>query len=572
MIFDWPAFIHLIQSSLFYQLSALLITSGLLGFVALKLRQPLIVAFIGAGLLAGPDMLGFLPEESSQIETLAALGIALLLFLVGLKLDLTLIKALGPVALITGLSQVVLTAALGSGLALWLGFSMMPAIWIGTALAFSSTIIVVKLLSDNGAIGSLYGKISLGILIVQDLVVIMAMVMVTALGAGEDAVLGWTVFAGIFGKIFVHLLATALFIRFVADSLTATLVRSSELIVVFALGLAAVMAALCHALDLSKELGGLLAGIALASTPIRDMIGAKLAPLRDFLLLFFFLALGAHLDLNHIGTQIGPALILSAFVLIGKPLIVMVLMGLIGYRRRTGYMTGTTLAQISEFSMIFIGLAALSGQVPQEAAPLLTLVGMITITLSVYLMVFQDSLFSVIENGLQVFERKMPKYDEELSDSHKRGQYDVLIFGMGRFGCAMASEFKNKSARVLGVDFDPEAIKQAQDFKIPAIYGDAADPEFVKALPLKGVNTVVLAFPHHITGPFMPDVRVSFARTLREAGYKGHIAVTSHFRIMEDRLKQSGADIVLCPFEDAASHGADQILAILEADRAKNKT
>ncbi len=569
---DWPGLALLIQSSLFYQLSALLIVSGVLGFIALQLRQPLIVAFIGVGLLVGPGLLGVIGEESSQIDTLAALGIALLLFLVGLKLDLSLIKALGPVALITGLTQVALTTALGFGIAYWLGFTPMQAFWIGIALAFSSTIIVVKLLSDSGAIESLYGKIALGILIVQDIIVILSMVVVTALGTGGPEVqIGWEVFALVFAKVFALLIATALFVRYVADPLTKSLAKSSELIVIFALGLAAVMAALCHALDLSKELGGLLAGVALASTPIRDMIAAKLAPLRDFLLLFFFLGLGAQLDLGQIGDQIIPALILSGFVLIGKPVIIMSIMGLLGYRRRTGYMSGTTLAQISEFSMIFTGLAVAAGQLPDNAAGLMTLVGMITITVSVYLMLFQDQLFSLIEKALGIFERKMPKYDEELSDSHKRGTYDVLVFGMGRFGLAMSSAFKKNGAKVLGVDFDPEAIRAAQDYKFPAIYGDASDPEFVKALPLKGVNTVVLAFPHHITGPFMPDIRMSFARTLREAGYAGHIAVTSHFRAAEKELKQNGADIVLCPFEDAASHGADHILEILENDRIENK-
>ncbi len=573
MTFDWPALITLIQSSLFYELSALLIVSGLFGFAALHLRQPLIVAFIGVGLLIGPDLLGVIPEDSDQINTLAALGIALLLFLVGLKLDLNLIKTLGPVALIAGATQVTLTAALGFGIALWLGFAAMPSFWIGIALAFSSTIIVVKLLSDSGAIESLYGKIALGVLIVQDIVVILSMVVVTALGTGgPEATVGWEVFAFVFAKVFALLIATALFVRYVANPLTQSLAKSSELIVIFAIGLAAVTASLCHALDLSKELGGLLAGVALASTPIRDLIAAKLAPLRDFLLLFFFLGLGAQLDLDQIGGQILPALILSGFVLIGKPVIIMGIMGLMGYRRRTGYMSGTTLAQISEFSMIFTGLAVAAGQLPESAAGLMTLTGMITITVSVYLMLFQDQLFGLLEKPLGIFERKMPKYDEELSDSHKRGSYDVLIFGMGRFGCAMATEFKKQNARVLGIDFDPEAIRQAQEFKFPAIYGDASDPEFVKALPLKGVNTVVLAFPHHIAGPFMPDIRISFARTLRESGYQGHIAVTSHFRVMEEDLKKSGADIVLCPFEDAASHGADQILTILEAERAENKT
>jgi Kef-type K+ transport system membrane component KefB len=558
-----------LNDSLFYQLSAILLISGIIGFVALKLHQPLIVAYIGIGLLAGPNVLGVMGHDSGPIDTLAAMGIALLLFMVGLKLDLQLIKRLGPVALITGLSQVFLTALLGFGLSRWLGFDMATAVWFGVALSFSSTIIVVKLLSDSSSIDSLYGKICLGILIVQDIVVIMAMVAVTALGQGGEgaSVPEFEIFAGAFVKMCILMMLTMIFVRFIANPLTRGLSRSSELMVIFALGLASMMAALCHMMDLSKELGGLLAGVALASTPLRDVIAARLSPLRDFLLLFFFVGLGAGLDISLVEDQLSTALILSAFVLLGKPLIVMSIMGVMGYRRRTGFLAGLTLSQLSEFSMIYIAVAAEGGWADQRAVGLITLTGMITITLSVYAIIFQDRLYALLERPLGIFERKKPKFEEELPDSQVRKVYDVLIFGLGRFGTAMAAEFKRKGARVLGVDFDPEAVQRAQKAGMSAIYGDAADPEFPKTLPLDQVNTVVLAFPHHATGQLAPDIRKSFALNLRNGGYKGHIAATSHFKAREEQLIQSGIDIVLCPFEDAATHGAGQIFTQIEKDR-----
>lgn len=553
--------IQTLESSLFYQLAAILIVSGLAGFLALQLRQPLIVAFIGVGLLAGPDALGFIPEESATIDTLSALGIALLLFLVGLKLDINLIRALGPVALVTGAAQVLLSALIGFGLALWLGFGLIPALWIGIALSFSSTIIVVKLLSDSGAIESLYGKICLGILIVQDIAVILAMVTVAALGGEPGSLSPISILIDVSIKVGVLGLITALFVHYIADPLTHNLAKAPELLVIFAIGLAATMAAVCYALDLSKELGGLLAGIALASTPLRDMIAARLAPLRDFLLLFFFVGLGIQLDLDGLEAQLRTALIFSAFVLIGKPIIISAIMGALGYRRRTSFLAGLTLCQISEFSMIFAGLAAGAGLMAGGTVTMITLVGMITITVSVYAITYQDRIYVLLEHPLGFFERRQPKSEEQLPAGKSKERYDILIYGMGRFGLAMAQEFTKQGASVLGIDFDPDAIKYAKARGFTVIYGDAGDPEFAKSLPYQHARAIVMTIPHHITGPFMPDLRRSLARALRETGFTGHIAATSHFRAGQEILKESGIDIVLCPFEDAAYHGADQILA-----------
>jgi len=563
----WHLITSSLQESLFYQLAAILILSGVIGFIAVQLRQPLLVAFIGVGLLIGPDVLALMPEDSKAIDTLAALGIALLLFLVGLKLDIGLIRKLGPVALTAGLFQVGMTAALAIGLSLALGFDFKTSALIGVALSFSSTIIVVKLLSDRGAIESLYGKIAIGILIVQDIVVIMAMVVVTALGQEETASLSVSDFFSVFGKVGILLIVTGLFIRFIATPLTQKLARTPELMVIFALGMAAMMAALCHGMDLSKELGGLLAGVALASTPLRDMIAARLAPLRDFLLLFFFVGLGAQLDLDAVDQQIQTALILSGFVLIGKPIIIMTIMGLLGYRKRTGLLSGITLAQISEFSMIFMAMAASAGLASANVVGVVTLTGMITITISVYAMIYQDRIYQLLEKPIGLFERSKPKFEEELPDSQTRPSYDILVFGLGRYGMAMAHEFKAKGASVLGIDFDPIAIRHAQEEGIPCRYGDASDAEFPKFLPLESAKAVVMGFPHHTHGPLLTDARYSLAKTLKNLGYEGHIAVISHNEEDRNTLVRKGIDIILNPHKDAGIYGADQILDHIEQNK-----
>ncbi|MCB9990407.1 MAG: cation:proton antiporter [Rhodospirillales bacterium] len=555
--------IEIVQASLFYQLATLLLLASLLGFIALKLKQPLLVAFIALGLLTGPGALGLVDHGDHFIETLAELGITLLLFMVGLKLDIGLIRRLGPAAMTAGLAQVILTALLGGGLLLLMGNGLMTAILGGIALSFSSTIIVVKLLSDKRAIDSLYGKMALGILIVQDIAVIMAMVTLAALGGNESGLASYLMIAV---KIAILAAGTGLFIRFIATPLTHSLSRAPELMMIIAIGLAAVMAAFCHYLGLSKELGGLLAGIALASTPAHNAIAARLAPLRDFLLLFFFVDLGARIHLGSFASQILPALGLSAFVLIAKPALIMMVMNVTGYRKRTGFMTGISLSQISEFSLIFMAMAAGMELVQPETAALFTLTALITIAVSCYAITYNTQLHEMLERHIRLRDRKIIKYPEESESYPLENKYDVVVVGLGRYGSAMARQFGDKGYTVLGVDFDPGAIKQTVAAGIHAIYGDAADPEIVAQLPLDKTKIVVFAFHHYMSGPLVTDLRHTLASILRQQGYKGHIAATAHHPDSQFNLEAYGIDIILKPFEDAALHGADHILSIIEKE------
>ena len=317
-----------IEGYLFYEIAALLVLAAGVGFLGLMLRQPLIVSFIAVGILAGPSALD-LARSDQQIDLLAELGIALLLFLVGLKLDFNLVRTLGPVALVTGLGQVIFTTVFGFLIAVALGLDALTAIYVAIALTFSSTIIIVKLLSDKREIDALHGRIALGFLIVQDVVVVVAMIALSAIGVGGAATGDGAVadVLAVLGYGLGMLVFVLLFIRYIASPLVEQLARSPELLVSFAIGWAALLAAVGHYLGFGKELGGLLAGVSLASTPFREAIAARLASLRDFLLLFFFIALGASLDLSVLGASVGPAIVLSLFVLIGNPLIVLTIMG-----------------------------------------------------------------------------------------------------------------------------------------------------------------------------------------------------------------------------------------------------
>lgn len=541
----------------FAEVALLLSMAAVVGLIGIILRQPLIVSFIAVGLLAGPSALDVVHSDA-QIDLLAELGIAVLLFLVGIKLDVKLIRSLGAVSLLTGLGQVVFTSAFGYLIGLALGLDHITSLYVAIALTFSSTIIIVKLLSDKREIDALHGQIALGFLIVQDLVVVLAMIVLSAIGIGAAA-------DGQGGGSVVTVLASGLamvalvviFVRFISTPLTKRLAFAPELLVVFAIAQATMFAALGEFVGLGKEVGGLLAGISLASTPYRETISARLAPLRDFLLLFFFIALGATLDLSLLGAHVIAAIVLSLFVLIGNPLIVMAIMGAMGYRKRTGFLAGLTVAQISEFSLIFVAMGISLGHLREEALGLVTLVGLVTIAASTYMITWSHKLYALFEPLLGVFERKATPREASEAGVHPDLSEQVILFGLGRFGTAIGLRLKKRGVAVLGLDFNPQAVQRWQELGLEARFGDATDPEFVRDLPLQHAAWIVLTVPQQATGLSHEDARSTLLQLLRTAGFRGRIAVTSHTPHETAALIASGADIVLQPFQDAADQAVN---------------
>jgi Kef-type K+ transport system membrane component KefB len=551
---------ELLGQSLFFELSALLVLAAVGGFVGHLLRQPLIVSFIAVGILAGPSAFD-ITRSSEKISVLSELGIAVLLFLVGLKLDVKLIRSLGAVSLSTGLGQVAFTAGIGFLIGLALGFNAVASLYIAVALTFSSTIIIVKLLSDKREVDSLHGQIALGFLIVQDIVVVLAMIVLSTIGVGTQSEASTREVVNVLIASIAMLGGVLLFIRHVATPLTETLARRPELLLLFGVAQAAAFAAIGEHLGFGKELGGLLAGVSLASTPYREALAARLAPLRDFLLLFFFIALGSKLQLDHVGEGIFPAVVFSLFVLIGNPFIVIAIMGAMGYRKRTGFLAGLTVAQISEFSLIFMAMGVTLGHVDTAALGLVTLVGMITIATSTYMITYSHELYALCEPLLAPFERKSTPREAAAPETLANQHYDVVIFGLGRYGEAIASRLRNAGLRLLCVDFNPSALRDWQARGGEAVYGDVTDPEFVATLPLAGVDWVVSAIPDQDTGVTHEDIRQTVIASVRAAGFDGRIAIRSRRQADKTHLIGAGADLVLEPFQDAADRAVALLLS-----------
>jgi Kef-type K+ transport system membrane component KefB len=550
----------------FYEIALLIGLATALGIIGTLLRQPMIVAFIAAGILAGPGVLNIV-SSTEAVALLSQISIAVLLFLVGLKLDTGLVRSLGRVAVATGLGQVAFTAIIGFVICLALGLDPVTSLYVAVALTFSSTI--VKLLSDKREVDSLHGKIALGFLIVQDLFVVTAMVVVSALGFGEETG-GSQADLAILAIGAVALIGfAAVFIRYLAVPLTDLVGRSGELLVIFAVAWAAGLAAAADVIGLGKELGGLLAGVTLASTPVRDVIGARLSGLRDFLMLFFFLSLGATMDISSLGAQIGPAIVLSLFVLIGNPVIVLAIMGWMGYRKRTGFLAGLTVAQISEFSLIFMAMGVSMGHVRPESIGLVTVVGLITITLSVYMITWSHTLYEWLGPYLGIFERRNPMREkEDDTPGSDTRRHDVLVLGLGRYGFRIAQVLAEEGFRPLGVDFNPETLRMARDRGFDAVLGDASDPEMLAHLPLAGIRAAISATPAVAAPLTDADPHATVIRPLRDLGHSGLIAVTAEEGPLAERYRSLGATMVLSPYADAAEEAARRLRDALRGNEA----
>ena len=278
------------------------------------------------------------------------------------------------------------------------------------------------------------------------------------------------------------------------------------------------------------------------------------------MLVFFFIELGTRFDLSTALDQIGAAVILSLFVLIGNPIIVMIIMGFMGYRKKVSFKAGLTVAQISEFSLILVALGASQGQVGSDVVGLVTAVGLITIAASTYLIYGSDAIYDRIEPALRIFERRVELVDPELDDDHHDPDY--IVVGLGRFGSTLVSELRARGVDVLGVDFDPRSV-QSPRFDIPVVYGDAEDPSLVEQLPLLSATWVVSTIRSL-------DANLTLITSLRRSGFTGRIAVSSEDPAHCALYDEAGADVTVQPLHIAAVPLLDRILAHDEDARERD--
>lgn len=474
------------MGNIFFEVTLVLIIASIFSIFFKFLRQPAILAYILTGIVIGP-FAGLQLEGKEFLQTMGELGITFLLFMIGLELRFSDLKSVGKVSLFTGTAQILFTSIIGYFISLILGFSQIASLYIAIALTFSSTIIIVKLLSDKKDLQSLYGKISVGFLLVQDFFAILLLIFLSSFSSGAVSVPGIAIslVKGFLLFAFILFLSRTLFPK-ILDKISS----SSETLFLFsiawALGLSALVAS--PLVGFSIEIGGFLAGLALANSSENFQIIGKVKSLRDFFITIFFVFLGMSMSFSSTSAVIIPVLIFSAFVLIGNPIIVMIIMGLMGFRKRTSFLAGLTVAQISEFSLIVVFLGNKIGHLSNEVVSLVTAVGVITFAGSTYMIINGDKLYKLLERGLKVFERKVTT-EESLGEHDYKGH--VVLVGANRMGKSVLDALLSEGEKVLVVDFNPDVVKNLISKKVKSIFGDISDFEIQERAALRDAKLII---------------------------------------------------------------------------------
>lgn len=534
----------------FAQVSAALIAASFFGLLARFLRQPLLIGYLFAGLVLGA--FGYL-ADIELLKGLGQLGITLLLFLVGIEMNLKELPTIGRVALATGMGQISFTLLVGYFLAVLLGFGPVAALYIAIALTFSSTIIIVKLLSEKRDLTSLYGKIAVGFLLVQDFVAVLLLVFLS--GFSQTTVDIQYAFAFVLLKGFILLAVVYYLSQNIVPRLFDRIAANQELLYVasiaWALGFAALVAS--PVVGFSIEIGGFLAGLSLSRSSEHLQIASRIRPLRDFFITIFFLVLGSQLAISGIGPVLGPALLLSLFVLIGNPIIVMGIMGFLRYTKRTAFLASVTVAQISEFSFIVVAMGHTIGHIESSIVTLVTLVGVITMTLSTYLILYSQKIYSKIHPFLGVFETRKGATIEKAWQRELELEDHILILGCDRAGRHMVPALKRMDKTLLIVDHNPSTVSGLIAENLNAIFGDISDSDFLDTLNLERAHMVISTVGHQ-------EDNLALLERLR--GLRRKPIVIFVVAQPEDALLlyERGADYVVVPRMVAGDYLAHEVL------------
>lgn len=470
------------SETLFVQLSLVIALGAGIALIMRLLKQPLIIGHIMTGLIAGPAVFNLIKDESG-FTVLSTLGVALLLFIVGLELSLKIVSRLSKVVFLTTFIQVTAVMFAGAAIARLLDFGKLESLIIGLCLAMSSTIIIVTLLQQKKELMRLFGQIAVGMLILQDLVATAAKITLSARSAGDSVIeVGMLLGRGVF---FVILLYTVS--RLILPRATKFLESSKELLFILSIGWALGIAALFAEIGFSMEVGALLAGMSLASLPFSHEVASRLRPMRDFFIIIFLITLGYSLAPDQIQSAFLPAVLFSLIVFTLKPLVVLVALGMQGYTKRASFKTAIAMSQISEFSLVFIVAAVSHSYVSQTAQAAIGLTALITFAGSTYLIKYDDALFGLFEQKLRFFERRVTRLEQK----NAMQKYSIVVFGYRKGGAEFIRTFKNMGKRFIVVDYDPEAIELIEKQNVQYLYGDATDAELIEELQLDKSKLVV---------------------------------------------------------------------------------
>ncbi len=467
-----------------------------------------------------------------------------MLFMVGLEIKVSELFSLGKALLIVSVGQIGLTMLGGFAISTLFGFNLLTSFYIAMALTFSSTIIVVKLLSDKMELHALYSKFAIGILLAQDIVAIGILMFLSGVGAKTQEIETLINFILILVKGGILVGLVALLSKHILPKFIESISRSSETLFLVSLawvfGLAAIVSS--PYVGFSIEIGGFLAGLALANSMANYQIIAKAKILRDFFIVLFFVLLGIQMSFGNLGAIIIPAIIFSIFVLLGKPLLIALVMTAMGYRKRTAFLTGLSLSQISEFSLILVFMGYKLGHISQSVVSIITFVGLVSFFVSTYGLINSKILYRKLAPFLGVLERDDPKKDEitEAQDSLESLDNHVVVVGGDQMGQSIMEALEDRQMQVVLVDFDPNILKKLETKKIHWLFGDIADLDIQERAKLDQAKLVIST---------IPDVEdnVLLLKELKHENRRAKVVMMALDSHDAKLLYKEGADYVILP-------------------------
>ena len=536
------------MESIFFQITVVISLAAILSIIFRLLKQPAVLAYILTGIVLGPLGL-FHVTSGDALHTLGELGITILLFMLGLELRLSELRSIGKTVLIAGFLQMWFTFFAGFFLTLALGLDRVSAIYIAIAIAFSSTIIIVKLLSDKKDLTSLHGKLAVGILLAQDLVAILTIVFLPSVRSISGASFAMsTVF--LVGKVIILFAVVAYLSKAVFPRLMHVIARSSESLFLFSLAWMFILTAVVTSpwVGFSVEIGGFLAGLALANSHENFQIIAKMKPLRDFFITIFFVMLGLEMSFTHIQAVILPAITLSLFALVIKPLIVMLLVSFLGYQKRTSFLTGLSMGQVSEFSLIIMFLGSSLGLISGSVVTLIVLVAIITFTISTYVMQNNSLLYRDLAKHLGFLEGRQITFahEESLNETIRTLKNHVIIVGGHQMGESILQSLDDDE-QTLVVDFDPDRVDMLRKKGVLSFFGDIADSEIQERVGIDRAKLVISTVPDI-------DDNLLLIEGVSHMNRRAKIVVIALDPDEAKQLYKAGADYVVMPHLAGGRH------------------
>ncbi|MDD9954051.1 MAG: cation:proton antiporter [Candidatus Woesearchaeota archaeon] len=538
-------------------LGLMVIGASALALLAKWCKQPLIIGYVLAGIILGPAVTGIV-HDWEPILWVSELALIFLMFIIGLELDLNKIRDVGKVSVLVGLFQVTIMTALGWGAGMLFGFGTIPSLYIGLVIAFSSTILVVKLLDERKETSSTVGELALGVLITQDILAVLALALVGTFKSSVVDVPSVTLFGLdlgspllttsvtilVNGLLFVAL--AFLFFKYIMPWLFKNTLESHELLFISSIAVVFFLAALAGFFQFSLAIGSFVAGIALSTATYSHEVVGRVKPLKDFFLILFFVSLGLQITFADFGSPYVLIGILFVGGMVLKPLVTFILLKLFDYNNHTAFLTSLNLAQMGEFGLILVASGVLAGVLTAQTLTVVVLVTIISMVLSTYFIEYDQEVYHFFRPFVEPWDRIFGTHPEEVRNVPDRYAPEIIIFGITLVTADIITMLRNKH-RILVIDYNPARAISYKEQGIPTICSDAIDIDLYESIDFSKAKFVVSVIHDTSDTVYGPSSNAFLIRKIRNVNKHAAIIVTSKTEDRGKKFYKAGATVVLTP-------------------------